>query len=413
MGKLTDVQIRHWIKARQPVAKSDGDGLTFTLSAGGTAVWVLRYRLGGKQRELTLGRWQDTSIKEARKLATDARAKIQQGIDVAREKQQAKHGAISAWTFKQLASDYEAKVLPGLAKATGVAFKHKLSAYVLPQIGRIAAKDVTGADVVRLLDKVAEKSAKLVKGVLGVTNLVFSHGISKKIIDANPCAGIKASAVAGSTKDQEPARVMLSDAELRAILPALHLYGQIYKLTVLILLSTSVRIGALVLAEWDQVDFEKREWLIPAGEGRKSTKDFIVPLTEAVAGYFTELKELAGKSRFVVPIQKRRNGAEGDAPMSAAGVNHMLNRLCESLPKVRKFSPHDLRSTCRSHLASLGVSVIVAERCLNHALGGLVAVYDQHDYLDERRRALELWSAKLATLEIAADNVVMITSKSA
>ena len=58
---------------------------------------------------------------------------------------------------------------------------------------------------------------------------------------------------------------------------------------------------------------------------------------------------------------------------------------------MRRFTPHDLRSTARSHLADLGVHVIVAERCLNHSLGGLIAVYDHHDYMTERRAALELW----------------------
>lgn len=87
MGTLTDVQIRNWIKARAPVAKSDGDGLTFTLSAGGTASWVLRYRLHGKQKELTLGRYPDTTLSDARRLATAKRAAVQQGTDVAREKQ--------------------------------------------------------------------------------------------------------------------------------------------------------------------------------------------------------------------------------------------------------------------------------------------------------------------------------------
>ena len=47
----------------------------------------------------------------------------------------------------------------------------------------------------------------------------------------------------------------------------------------------------------------------------------------------------------------------------------------------------------------LGVDLVVAERCLNHSLGGLLAIYDVHDYLDERRNALELWAAKLVTLE--------------
>jgi len=55
------------------------------------------------------------------------------------------------------------------------------------------------------------------------------------------------------------------------------------------------------------------------------------------------------------------------------------------------------------------VSVIVAERCLNHSLCGLVAIYDQHDYLDERRHALSLWAAKLEALEKGqAFNVVSI-----
>ena len=69
MGKLTDLQIRKWIKAGEPVAKADGDGLTFTLSAKGTAAWVLRYRFGGKGRELTLGRYPDLTLAKARELA--------------------------------------------------------------------------------------------------------------------------------------------------------------------------------------------------------------------------------------------------------------------------------------------------------------------------------------------------------
>jgi integrase len=407
MGKLTDVQIRHWIKAKTPVAKTDGDGLTFTLSSGGTAAWVLRYRLGGKQRELTLGRWQDLSLRKARELATEARAKVQQGVDVGREKQRQKYEAVFAWTFKQLAADYETKVLPGLAAGTGIAFKQKAKTHVLPAIGHLAAHDITGADIVQMLDKVTAKSPRLVKGVLSITSLVFSHGMAKQIVTANPCAGIRAQAIAGDAKI-EPARVMLTDAELKAMLPALKQYGRINELTVRILLGTGVRIRALTLAEWPHIDREKREWLIPAGDGRKSGRAFVVPLTDAVAGYFEELRSLAGHSRFVLPITKRRAGREGDAPMSAQAINQMLWRLCAALPKIRKFSPHDLRSTCRSHLAALGVSVVVAERCLNHTLGGLVAVYDQHDYLDERRKALELWEAKLATIESGADNVVML-----
>ncbi len=90
MGRLTDVLIRNWIRSGQPVAKADGGGLTFTLSEKRTAAWVLRYRFGGRPRELTIGRYPDITLAHARELASKARAKLQQGVDVAREKQKAR-----------------------------------------------------------------------------------------------------------------------------------------------------------------------------------------------------------------------------------------------------------------------------------------------------------------------------------
>ena len=78
MGKLSDVQLRSWVKAGEPLAKSDGDGLTFTLSAKGVASWVLRYRHGGKAKELTLGRYPDLPLVKARQgCRRDARRRHQ------------------------------------------------------------------------------------------------------------------------------------------------------------------------------------------------------------------------------------------------------------------------------------------------------------------------------------------------
>jgi integrase len=57
------------------------------------------------------------------------------------------------------------------------------------------------------------------------------------------------------------------------------------------------------------------------------------------------------------------------------------------------FTVHDLRRTCRSLLAANGVSSHVAERCLNHKLKGVEGIYNQYDYFDERREALNLLSS--------------------
>lgn len=411
MGNLTDVQLRNWIKAGQPVAKSDGDGLTFTLSAAGTAAWTLRYRHGGKQRELTLGRYPDIPLTRAREIATSKRAEVQQGADVANEKRKAGQEAARAWSFKSLADDYMAKAATGakpLSASTIKGRRQQLRDYAFPKIGNLKAAEVSPADIVGIVEAVGGKSLHVARLVLIAIREVFSHGVARHVVTANPCAHIKAKAIIGGRPEQRE-RVMLTDAEIGAMLPALDGIGKQNALMVRILLATATRIGELVQAEWAHVDFDKAEWTIPP-EHSKTGKGFVIPLAPLVAGWFADLHALAFGSRYVLPIRTRFNGKEGDAHMEPTSLNAALNALAKTLgDKCRRFTPHDLRSTCRSHLGMMGTDVLIAERCLNHSLGGLVAVYDKHDYLTERRRALDLWAAKLAQIEQGlAFNVVAL-----
>lgn len=166
---------------------------------------------------------------------------------------------------------------------------------------------------------------------------------------------------------------MLSDDELRSMLTALPSIGRSNELAVRTLLATCTRIGELTRAEWTQIDFERKQWTIPPELANyKNGKQFMIPLTEQVAEWFMELKGLAFNSKYVLPIRQRHKGREGDAPMEATSLNAAINRLCESLgDKCRRSTPHDLRSSARSHIAALGVEGLIAERCLNHSLGGL------------------------------------------
>jgi integrase len=400
MGKLGDPKLREWIKAGKALAKSDGDGLTFTLSAAGTAAWVLRYRVGGKQKELSLGRYPDISLKRAREIATAKRAEVQQGVDVAAEKRRGAQEAARAWTFARLADDYLEKAGARLAPATMKQRRQQLRDYINPKIGPLRAAEVSPADVVGIAETLSRKSLHVARLTLITLREVFAHGVARHVLTANPCAHVKAKAVIGGRPDQRE-RVMLKDAEIAVMLPALAGIGKQNELTVRILLATAARIGELTRAEWQHVDFERAEWRIPP-EHSKTRKPFVIPLAPAVAGWFAELKALAFGSRYVLPIRCPR-GEKTDRPMEPTTLNAALNQLAERLEeRCRRFTPHDLRATCRSHLGALGVDVLIAERCLNHSLGGLVAVYDKHDYLPERRRALELWAAKLSTIEAGA-----------
>ncbi|WP_230972977.1 Arm DNA-binding domain-containing protein [Burkholderia vietnamiensis] len=107
---LDDLQLRRWNAAGAPVAKSDGDGLTFTLSAADTAAWILRYRLaGGRRHELTLGNYPDLSLAAARKAGRAHRVAIDNGADPAAAKKTERAASAAAWTVNELAADVRAK----------------------------------------------------------------------------------------------------------------------------------------------------------------------------------------------------------------------------------------------------------------------------------------------------------------
>jgi integrase len=413
MGRLTDVQIRQLVKAGKPIAgKSDGEGLTFTLSAAGTAAWVLRYRYGGRQKELTLGNYPDLTLAEARKLAAVKRVEVGQGADVAAQKRVEKIGRAQANSFRELAEDYMTRAAPALSDRYRLETRRYLDKDILPRIGGITAKEVTPAEVISLVERIANRSQTTARAAFTMVSAIFDHGVAKHLVAANPCGMLKVSAILGSERETR-ARVSLTDNQLRAFLTALPDLGRENELALRIILATAVRKGEITRARWEHVDLDAGLWRVPPenqkGKRRKKDagRDFVIPLAPAVVAWFRELLPLAGRSPMVVPARHR----VGAATINHSTFNRALSKLPDSVPRI---TPHDLRSTARSHLAALGVDVIVAERCLNHSLGGLIAIYDQHDYLDERRRALGLWVAKLEAMEKGeAFNVVSMRRQAA
>ncbi len=378
-GKITDVQLRHWIRAGRPLAKAQGEvaGLTFTLSASGTASWVLRYRFGGKQRELTLGRYPDIGVAEAKRLALAERAKIHQGADPARDKRLAKLERAGSMTLAKLAEDYSGKIVPTLATNT----RRMRQSYIddiVSSLGPILAKDLTGADVVGLIERVGRQRGAIVAGkLMGALRGLMAHGVAKRVIASDPAHGIRVMAICGA----EPAprqRLMLGEEEIRVLMTT-SVLPESPHLAVKIMLGTCVRVSELVEAKWEHVDLTALIWTVP--KSKTSSEPFRIPLSKPVAGWLTRLRELARSSAWVLP------SPNGKAPRTASSIRDVLR---DRDIGIRKFSPHDLRSTARSHLAQLGVNPEIAERCLNHHVPGLVGIYDKHDRFDERRRALAL-----------------------
>jgi integrase len=136
----------------------------------------------------------------------------------------------------------------------------------------------------------------------------------------------------------------------------------------------------------DELDWEGGTWLIPAARS-KSAREHIVPLADSTR------EVLAGLPRFSGPFVF--STTDGARPVS--GFSKAKARL-DALCGVTDWRFHDLRRTCRTRLAALGTSEIVAERILNHQPKGLIAVHNKYEYGEEKRVALAKWADTVATI---------------
>lgn len=389
-GMLEDMHIRNWIKAGSPVAKSDGGGLTFTLTSSGATSWVLRYRTAGARRELTLGSYPDISLADARKLARKHRAAIDGGADPAMEKRRERANAAADWTVRQLVDDYRDKVLVGLSASTNRSYSRHLKRLVR-QLGPQRVSRVEPKDMVDLIENSGLTWTEA--NMLRVTAAVlFKHAVGKKIIPRSPAAGISMESMLGKRPPIRK-RLMMTSEELHVILNAS--MSRVNLLSVRVLFATAVRISEFYTARWEDVHLDAAVWHIPES---KTGPAMDIPLAPAVVEWFTELRELAMESAYVVPsrVEARRKRFGGDIHINMNTIGEAIDWwLLDETPNVRRFTAHDARSTAKSHMRALGVSRDISEMCLNHKLPGVEGIYDVHTYFDERRNALERLSAFL------------------
>ena len=391
---LKDQETKQIVNLALPLVRSDGDGLTFTLSKAGTATWVLRYRYGGRGKELTIGGYPDIGLSEARKIARECRVRIDKGGDPASEKKQAKTIALRDLTVRQLIQDYRDKTLAELSASSQRSYGRSLKR-MESKIGSLTVTQITPFDIVAMLEKTditwSESSM-----LLCAAKMVFRHAAAKRLIAVNPCTGIELKALLGK-RPPIRRRLMLSEDELILLLHAN--MKRENALAVRLLLATAVRSDEFINATWSEIDFDQRVWSIPS---TKTGPGIQVPLTDQTAMWFSELKSFSADSNYVLPTraESRRKRTGGDAPINRNTLGQAIEYWFEyHKPAIRRFTPHDLRSTAKSHMRALGIPRDITEMCLNHRLPGVEGIYDVHTYFNERKQALEIWSNYLAELE--------------
>jgi integrase len=139
---------------------------------------------------------------------------------------------------------------------------------------------------------------------------------------------------------------------------------------------------------WAEIDLDKALWTIPP-ERMKGDAAHEVPLPPIAVEILKGLPRWHGDFVFTT--------TSGARPIS--GFSKMKLRIDAAMKEtIAPWRFHDARRTMRTGLGALPVPNNVAELCIAHAQPGLHRTYDLHSYRDEKRRAFELWAARLLSI---------------
>ncbi|HIE9867060.1 TPA: tyrosine-type recombinase/integrase [Klebsiella pneumoniae] len=405
MAKLTDIQIRAWIKAGEHFdGRADGGGLYLCFPSSYSApFWRFRYRIAGKRRAMLIGSYSDLSLSKARATVKELAARVALGYDVAGEKQARKAEALerieeekNALRVSDLAAEYFERQILDRWKHPDI-LRRRIEKDINPNIGGLKVEDVRPRHIDDMLQKIVARGAPTVANdVLRWTRRIFDYAIKRHALEVNPAGAFEIADAGGQEKSRER---WLTRDELIRFFQAMRMakgFSRENELTMKLLLALCCRKMELCGAPWAEFDLDGAIWHLPA-ERVKNGDAIDIPLPPPAVEWLRELHRISGGSRWVLPARKMQHRMiphiqESTLPVALAKVRH-------EMPDAPNFTIHDFRRTGRTHLAALGVDPVVAERCLNHRIKGVEGIYNRHQYFDERRHALELWAGLLVALE--------------
>lgn len=395
--------------------KPKPDGKQYTVSDLGEAglsilvspkskVFYYRYRTQtGKQKRVNLGKFPNVSLSDARDHAKSLYLSVKAGRDPLKEKRDEirKLQARSITTVGELWDDY--REMFGEAKRSADFELYLWSKYVGPEFAKDDIEDFERLRIKSYIQKVrSEKSPSLSNRIQSLLSRLGKHGFEEHdLFLANPALGL-------GDKPKEVSRDRyLSEAELRTFWRALNDPAVLNAATVSLLMAQALKLTALTLCrrgeiagmQWKEVDRVAKTLTLPASRV-KNKRVHIVPLSPQSLDVLDKIPEYSRKQNSHVFPSPRT-----DSHFFPSAVTRACTRLGRYL-EIDRFTPHDLRRTGATMLTSerFGQSrFIVSRGLLNHSTekGGasdVFGVYDQNDYLPEKREALNAWGKYLLSL---------------
>jgi integrase len=346
-------------------------GLALRVSYGGTKAWVYFYRLFGKQKRLTLGRWPGISLSGAREAWRDARKTLDKGESPKHQRPAAANNFAAVadeWLKRDQAHNRS------YARIRQIIERCAKPAWETRQITTIGRRDIND-----LIDTVADRGAiTMARRLHAHLHRLFRWAVGRGIIETSPMVYLPKP---GSEVKRDR---VLTDPELAQVFKTVSKLGLPFGPMFQLLILTGARRDEIAALRWSEI---KNDSIILGRERTKVGEAHSIPLAPAALDIIKQLPRI-GDSDLVFTTNGRN-------PVS--GFSKIKKRI-DHLTQIPAWRVHDLRRTVATGLQRLGINLQVIEAILGHVAGsraGIVGVYQRHSFDAEKRAALEAWAREV------------------
>lgn len=405
---LTDLACKNATAEGAKIRKlHDGQGLYLWVYEDGRKYWRLRYKIHDKEKSLSLGVYPVVGLKQARQLAQAERVKLTSNIDPSIDrkinKQKAKEAAANS--FEAIAREWYRKQTHTWVISHSKDVLRRLEGNVFPYIGVYPIRTIEAPQLLNMIRIIEHRgSYDLAHRVLGVCSQVFRYGVSSGRCNRDPSVDLRGALTPHKKKNQAAVKPEELPELLRAIATYECIGNRQTQLALQLMTLTFLRTKELIGAQWEEFDFKNGLWIVPAQRMKmKEYGDHVVPLTRQSMNILTELRNIAGESRYLLP------GRNPNKPIS----NNTLLFALYRLGYKGKMTGHGFRTVASTAMNESGLfNPDAIERQLHHGEKNEVrGAYNRAEYLSERKRMMTWWSNHLEALAKGAE-VIPLFSKS-
>lgn len=393
----------------------DGGGLYIALMIQGGKLWRLKYRINGKEKILSLGKYPEVSLAQARELRDENRKLIAKGIDpsLLKAQEKIKRATHADTTFFAVSEDWLVIRAKELAPSTHKKILQTFNANVYPHLGKLPIGEIIYEQIRRVIQLMQKRGAieYSMKTREWIAN-IFEFAVMDGLITHSPIKG--ADARLEKPKNQRfPHLKTMEDAG--KFLRGVATYGGTFETQsyAYIMLNVAQRPSELREAEWSEFNFFSKTWTIPLARWKPrahATEPHTVMLSDQVIAALQKLHEFTGHSKYLFsstrasgkPISEataRKIFREcfGDYHIVPHGCRHFFSTTANAAAKVNRLLKFDKD---------------VIESALGHKGSDEMQVrYDLRHYEESRRELAQWWSDQLEVAQFGAKVLPFVAAK--